>query len=200
MRTQRTIITTLAIAAALALPAAAASGSPLLSGYGGPGAGEQQLVSGGLVGGGGGSGSGRGGGPGASTPGSSGSGGQSSQGGAVGGATGGSGGSGGAQGAAGGSRAGSTGSGRARRGGRPSGARGGGSGAHAVDATHVVTAVPSSTLGLSGGQLLLAAILALALLLSAWATRRLAGLKLREESVDIRAMSSGKFMNPGKGH
>ncbi len=40
--------------------------------------------------------------------------------------------------------------------------------------------------------MLLAAILAAALLLTALATRRLAGLKLREESVDRRLMNSRK--------
>lgn len=52
MRNHSTIITALALVAIFAMPSSALAGSPLLSGYGGPGAGEQQIVGGGLVGGG----------------------------------------------------------------------------------------------------------------------------------------------------
>lgn len=63
MKNHSTIITALALMAMFAMPSSALAGSPLLSGYGGPGAGEQQIVGGGLVGGGrGGSNGGSGGG------------------------------------------------------------------------------------------------------------------------------------------
>jgi hypothetical protein len=52
--------------------------------------------------------------------------------------------------------------------------------------------VPSSALGLSDAQLLLAAILAVVLVLTALATRRLVGLKLPGESVDRRVMNAGE--------
>jgi len=61
MRPHRITITTSTLAAiCLAIAPAAAAGSPLLSGYGGPGAGEQQIIGSTLVGGGSGHGGGSG--------------------------------------------------------------------------------------------------------------------------------------------
>jgi hypothetical protein len=66
MKRHRTIASTVVVTVAVVLcaPACALAGSPLLSGYGGPGSGQQVLLGGGLIGGSGGSGGRPGGGSG----------------------------------------------------------------------------------------------------------------------------------------
>lgn len=200
MRTHTTIITALAIAATFGLPSSALAGSPLLSGYGGPGAGEQQLVGTGLV---------NGGGPGGGASGGSGSAAGSLEAGsgqqAASGQTGGSEGRsrsslGAAAGAQGTSRRSGQGSGASVAGGRTRGgapvtrgsarapgAPGGGRG-------RAAGGISSTALGLSGGELLVAALVALALLGVAVLTRRLAVLKRGSEPAD------GRLMNLGRSH
>jgi hypothetical protein len=190
MRTHSTIITTLALAAMFAMPSAAFAGSPLLSGYGGPGAGEQQIVGAGLVNGGG-HGGPRGGSGGGATQGGGGqSGGESQPGGAGSGAQGGRGSGSGAS-SGGGANAHAHGGAGARSGGR---AGNGGSGAAGADASpHGSAGAPArqetlgrlrlvsatSTLGLSGSEVLMVILIAIALIaiaaLTWWLNRSRAG-------------------------
>lgn len=200
MRTHTTIITALAAFALLCLPASALAGSPLLSGYGGPGAGEQQLVGAGLVNGGGGGGSG------GHTFGGSGSGSGggleagSGQRGAADTASTHHGGSESRRGGAGAPSA----SGRGGDGGEgPGGSTTGGGSQRGSAATQGpatssgqparssagADTISSTALGLSGDELLLAALAVLVLLCVALLTRRLAVLKSGSESADGRPMN-----------
>lgn len=193
MRTHSTIIITLAAAAVVGLIPSAAAGSPLLSGYGGPGTGEQQLVVGSLVGGGSGRGSGGGPGSGASSV-ASGQGGRTS---AV---------SSGAEGPGHGvvgskarsperrlSDAGGAGGSASAK--SPGGGSSGGGPARDSDtagsATAHEVAVASTTLGLSSAQLLTIALIAFAVFAIAAATRWLAGLERNGAAADTKAMNIG---------
>ena len=169
MRSQTATIITIAIAAALVCAqSSAAAEAPLLSGYGGPGAGEQQIIGSGLVNGGGSSHGGT------ETPASS---------------------------SLGEGESGVSGSGSSSAGGRQSGASGGGGHAQAGGASkggkatkgshsgggHGAVAVPGggsspppsspagspATAALSGSEMLLVAVIALALALIATLTWRL---------------------------
>lgn len=192
MGIQSTIITTLAIAATTALPAPAA-GSPLLSGYGGPGAGEQQLVGAELIGGGGRSGTP----PGAGSPRNSET--QTQSSGvhaAPGAANGGRSSNGGSATGAGSVGRGHLGASSYGKGGEPAGetghsARGAGSGGAA--AGRLAAATSSSTLGLSSAQLLLIAIVAAALIFVALLTKSLARLQRTRKTADSGPMKTGEL-------
>lgn len=202
-------ITALSVTAGLALPGTAFAGSPLLSGYGGPGAGEQQIVGSGFVGGAGGGGKGgsMGGGSGESqSVGGSGSsqgtggrqsnrGGDAQNGNAHGAGTrsgtGGSSRSAGAQGAGTGSGAGSAGNGLGQRGQGTSGANETGHGHTRAGARSPASSVAATTLGLSGGQLAMAGAIAAGLVLAALITGWLGRLQRRDEPVDNSRMSIG---------
>lgn len=193
MRTHTTIITALAALVALCLPASALAGSPLLSGYGGPGSGEQQLVGAGLVGGGSGgggsAGSGTGGGSGASA-GAPSAGGLTSTGHGAALAGIGKGGGVSVSGAHGAQR-----SGEAREGRRTSRpTRGKPSISTEQDnaaSAHLAAASAPVVAGLGDGEMLVIGLAAVALVGLALVTRRLAGLQREQRSADRGHMNVG---------
>jgi hypothetical protein len=202
----KTIIAALAFAAAISVPAAAA-GTPLLSGYGGPGTGPQQILGAGLVKGGG----GRGGGPGAGSGGgqtglhaggssagvSSDAGGSAGVGSLAGGSSAGVGSDAGASRRGGASRRSSTGSAgigvgaRGRHGRTPTRPTGGSSSSVAEPTASRFTTPQASTLGLSDGELMMILILVAGLALTAISTRWLASLQDRRRPADKDPMSLG---------
>lgn len=224
MRLNRITIGALALGATLLPAPAVALASPLLSGYGGPGAGTQQIVGAALVGGGGGGNSGATGGGGEAAAGSGA--GESAGGGSgesAGGKSGESGaatsgeaaaGSGGARtsgaqthsaagsshsssrrGAAGGRSGSSTSGSATAAGGSATGGSHSGAGSHRSATPHLpaatqAAATQSVTLGLSSGQLLMVALIAGALLLTAALTLWLGALQRRHEAADVDQMRS----------
>lgn len=200
MRLHSTTITILALAAlcAVAAPALAAE-SPLLSGYGGPGAGEQQIVSSGLVGGrggGGGAGTSSGGAGAEGTP-SEYSGSQTST---SSGSGSGSGSGTGTEPGAGRSKSDSTAKGSSGDSSKPntggkgtsSGPAGPSGGTSRIGGAAEAAAVEQPVaLGLSGSQLLTSGLIAAALVLGALATWWLGALQRRREDADRNHMRSG---------